>query len=150
MNKDQIFKIINDNPVFYLATCEGGEPRVRAMKLYRANEKGIIFNTSTAKELHNQLLRNPSVELCFYDSTEEVQIRVRGEVKLLDDPVFKNEIAEKIPPLKPMIMGEGDKKLAVYHLPKGKVKVWKIDSDYAPRIMAGAEMAGVWMALCGD
>jgi uncharacterized pyridoxamine 5'-phosphate oxidase family protein len=150
MTKEQIFKIINDNPVFHLATCENGSPRVRAMRLYRADKNGIIFNTSTTKELHNQLLTNPSVELCFYDDIEEVQIRIRGQVKLLDDPVIKNEIVEKMPALKPLIIGEGEKKLAVYHLPKGKVKVWKIDSDYAPRIMAGAEMAGVWMALCGD
>jgi pyridoxamine 5'-phosphate oxidase len=150
MTKEKIFEIINDNPIFYLATCEENRPRVRGMRVYRADENGIIFNTSTAKELHRQLFKNPSVELCFYDDKEGIQIRIRGEVELLDDQSIKNEIVEKMPALKPLILGEGEKKLAVYRLARGKVKVWKIDPDFAPRIMAGDELTSVWMALCGD
>jgi pyridoxamine 5'-phosphate oxidase len=150
MTKKKIFEIINNNPIFYLATCEENEPRVRGMRVYRADEKGIIFNTSTAKELHEQLLKNPMVELCFYDETEGIQIRIRGEVEPFDDQAIKDEIVEKMPALKPLILGEGEKKLAVYRLARGKVKVWKIDPDFAPRIMAGDELTSVWMALCGD
>lgn len=150
MTKEEIFRIINDNPVFYLATCEHNRPRVRGMRLYRADENGIIFNTSTAKELHRQLLKNPCVELCFYDSREGIQIRIRGDVELFEEESIKNEIAEKMPALKPLILGEGEKTLAVYRLTRGEVKVWKIDSDFAPRIMAGSQLSSVWMALCGD
>ena len=150
MTKEEIFKIINENPVFYLATCADNQPRVRGMRLYRADENGIIFNTSTTKELHKQLQKNPCVELCFYDSREAVQIRIRGEAELFTDEAIKKEIAERMPALKPLILGEGDKSLAVYRLAKGKVKVWKIDSDFAPRIMAGAQLSSVWMALCGE
>ena len=120
------------------------------MRVYRADENGVIFNTSTAKELHRQLLQNPCVELCFYDSRDGIQIRIRGDVELFKEEAIKNEIAEKMPSLKPMIFGQEKKSLAVYRLARGQVKVWKIDNDFAPRIMANSELSSVWMALCGD
>ena len=70
MNSGEILQFIKDRPVFYLATCVDNEPRVRVMRLYRADGDGIIFNTSSRKSLHKQLQANPAVELCFYDDRE--------------------------------------------------------------------------------
>ena len=88
MNKEEIFKFINKNPEFFLATCEGKEPRVRGMRLYQANDGGIFFNTSKDKSLHRQLMNNPSVELCFYDG-DGTQVRIRGKAQLSEDSQYK-------------------------------------------------------------
>jgi len=49
LQKSQIFDLLNKNLVFFLATVEGTEPRVRGMMLYRADESGIIFHTGPQK-----------------------------------------------------------------------------------------------------
>jgi uncharacterized pyridoxamine 5'-phosphate oxidase family protein len=147
MTRDEIFEFINNNPIFYMATSVDNQPFVRAMRVYRADESGIIFNTSTTKTLHRQLSKNPSVELCFYDDDEQIQLRIKGDVEPIDDENIKNDIVEKMPALKPLVFGNEKKRLAVYRLARAKGKFWKIDSDYAPRIMADTEMTSVWMAL---
>ena len=147
MTKEQIFEFINENPVFFLATCEGDKPRVRGMRIYRADENGIIFNTSRNKVLHKQLTMNPAVELCFYNDEDGIQVRISGNVKLIEDSEFKAELIRKNPAMESVILGEGQDNLAVYRLVNGKARVWKIDSDYIPRIMSNFELDSIWMAM---
>jgi uncharacterized pyridoxamine 5'-phosphate oxidase family protein len=64
MTKTEILEFINANPTCYLATAENNKPRVRGMRMYRADGKGIIFQTSNVKDLCKQLNENPNVELC--------------------------------------------------------------------------------------
>jgi len=50
MTKTEILEFINANPTCYLATSENNKPRVRGMRMYRADGKGIIFQTSNVKD----------------------------------------------------------------------------------------------------
>lgn len=92
MTKEQIFELINgmQNPVMYVATSENGQPHVRGILLYSADENGIVFHTGKFKALHKQLQENPKAEVCF--ATGKYQVRVEGEFKLVDDIEFKKEI----------------------------------------------------------
>ena len=74
MTTQEIFKLINENPAFHLATVEGDQPRVRGMLLYRADENGFIFHTASTKDVFAQIKKNPKAEMCF--SCNGVQIRV--------------------------------------------------------------------------
>ena len=147
MTKEQIFEFINENPVFFLATCEGNQPRVRAMQVYQADARGIIFNTRKTKSLHKQLMTNPSVELCFYNELDSIQVRIRGKVQLVQDPKFKAEAARKLPAAESIILDEGPNGLAVYRLIEGKARVWKISTEYVPRIMQSFQLDSIWMAM---
>ena len=40
MTREQILEFLNANPVCHLATCEGKQPRVRGMMMYRADATG--------------------------------------------------------------------------------------------------------------
>ena len=147
MTKEQIFEFINENPVFFLATCEGDQPRVRAMQVYSADAKGIIFNTRKSKSLHKQLTLNPSVELCFYNELDSIQVRIRGKVQLIQDPKFKAEAARKLPAAEAIILNEGPDGLAVYRFTQGTARVWKAEGEYVPRIMQSFQLDSIWMAM---
>ena len=90
MNKDEIFQAISKNPVFFLGTIDGDQPRVRGMLLYKADENGIIFHTAESKDLYKQVLKNPNAELCF--NCNGTQIRITGKLKVVDDNDLKDEI----------------------------------------------------------
>ncbi|MDE6592411.1 MAG: pyridoxamine 5'-phosphate oxidase family protein [Oscillospiraceae bacterium] len=90
MTSAEIFKLINENPAFYLATAEGDQPRVRGMLLYRADERGIIFHTSSVKDVFAQIKANPKAEMCF--SAGGVQIRVTGVLEQIHDDGLREEI----------------------------------------------------------
>ena len=147
MTREEIFEFIQRNPVFYLATSTNDQPRVRAMRVYRADERGIIFNTSTSKQLHKQLLANPAIEMCFYDDVDDIQIRLRGTAELIKDTKVRTDIIAEIPALKPWIEGAENNSLSVWTLRKGSLKVWQLDREYVPRVMASYKMTSVWMAL---
>lgn len=135
MNKNEIFEILNSNPVFHLATVEGNKPHVRGLLLYKADENGIIFHTGKMKDLHKQLTENPQVEMCFNNGNFEnlIQIRVNGSVELIEDLELKKEIVENREFLKPWVDQMGYEFLAVYNLKKGAATAWTMKTNFAPK-----------------
>ena len=89
MTKEELFKMMNENPVMHLATVdENGYPRVRGILMFKACEDVIIFHTGTFKELYKQLMSNPNAELCF--QCNGTQVRVEGKFELDEsDEVFE-------------------------------------------------------------
>jgi uncharacterized pyridoxamine 5'-phosphate oxidase family protein len=57
--------------------------------LWLADDSGFYFITLSPKEVTRQLRDNPKVELCFYNNAADLkdakQMRIRGEVELLED-----------------------------------------------------------------
>ena len=54
-------KFANENPVSYIATVDGDQPRVRAFLMWFADESGFYYHTGTAKSVYKQLKNNPRV-----------------------------------------------------------------------------------------
>jgi len=135
MNKTEIFKFLNANPVCHLATIEGDKPRVRGMLMYRADEDGIVFHTGKMRDLHKQLTKNPNVEMSFNNGSDEdlIQIRVSGTVELVEDSELKKEIVQKREFLKPFVEQAGYEPLAVYRISKGVASVWKMKTNLEPK-----------------
>ena len=133
MNKNEIFKFLNVNPVFHLATVEGNKPHVRGMLLYRADENGIVFTTGKTKDLDKQLSENPRSELCFNNYQDNVQIRIMGSVELVEDLEFKKEIVSKREFLKPWIEKAGYEMLSVYRLKSGITTIWNFKTNFEPK-----------------
>ena len=89
MDIQDCIKFATENPVCYLATADGAQPRVRTWLLWYADESGFYFVAMSPKDVAKQLQRNPKVEVCFYnnaaDAADWKQMRVAGEVEFLED-----------------------------------------------------------------
>ncbi|ABN53834.1 MAG TPA: pyridoxamine 5'-phosphate oxidase family protein [Hungateiclostridium thermocellum] len=139
MDKNEIFNLINQNPVFFLATTDGDQPRVRGMLLYRADESGIIFHTGAMKDLYTQVTKNNKVELCFYGPNKGIQIRVRGELEIVDDNNLKDEIVQH--PSRQFLKPWRDqldartfyKQFVVFRLKNGIAVKWTMEDNFAPK-----------------
>ena len=136
MTKKEILEFMTTNPIFHLATVDGDKPHVRGMLLYRADEKGIIFNTGKVKDLYRQLTKNPNVEMSFTNGIFEnlIQVRVFGTVELVEDLNLKKEIVQKRDFLKPWVDQVGYDALAVYRLQKGAATVWTMATNTVPKV----------------
>jgi uncharacterized pyridoxamine 5'-phosphate oxidase family protein len=135
MEQNDLIALINRNPAFFLATLENGEPRLRGMLLYRADEHGIIFHTGTMKDLYRQLMANPNVELCFNDWQQNIQVRVRGKAMPVDDPRFKEEIVniQGREFLKPWVESMGMDILAVFRVEGCRAHAWSMETNFAAK-----------------
>jgi len=99
MNLQNCIKFANENPVCYLATTEGDQPRVRGLLMWFANEDGFYFATLSPKEMSQQLKQNPKVEVCFYNNPSELsgakQMRLTGKAEFVNDEALKKRITEE-------------------------------------------------------
>ena len=133
MTKQEIFEFVTKNPFCSLATIDGNQPRVRIMMLYQANENGIIFTTTTLKDVYKQLQKNSAVEMCFFNAQEMKQVRIEGQAEVLDDLELKKQIVEKLPFLKPLIESKGYEVLVCYSLKNAKACPWTMEANFAPK-----------------
>jgi uncharacterized pyridoxamine 5'-phosphate oxidase family protein len=88
MELQDYIKFASENPICYLATADGDQPRVRTWLLWYADESGFYFVAIEGKQSTKQLENNPKVELCFFNNAAEPQdwkhMRVTGEIEFLD------------------------------------------------------------------
>lgn len=139
MTRQEIFELINNNPVLYLATVEGDQPRGRGMLLYKADESGIVFHSGTMKDVYRQIVNNPKVELCFNDFKRNIQVRVSGELEIIDDNNLKDEICEH--PTRQFLRAWREsgslqdfyKAFVVFRLKGGKATTWTLETNFAPK-----------------
>jgi pyridoxamine 5'-phosphate oxidase len=133
MTKSEIVEFLNANPTCYLATSVNNKPHVRALGMYRADEKGIIFQTVDRKDLPKELKENPNVEICFTSSDKKLQIRVSGRATLIEDIEFKKEIAEKRPFVKPWIEERGFDAIPVFRIVDCVAVIWTMATNLSPK-----------------
>jgi uncharacterized pyridoxamine 5'-phosphate oxidase family protein len=139
MTRQEIIELIKNNPAFHLATMDGDQPRVRGMLLYKADETGIVFHSGTMKDVYKQIVNNPKVELCFNDFNKGIQVRVSGEMEIVNDNALKDEIYEHpsrgfLKPWRASLSQEDlYKSFVVFRLQGGKATIWTMETNLAPK-----------------
>ena len=137
MTKEELFNMMNEHPVMYVATNENGQPHVRAILMFKADADGIVFHTGVTKDLYRQLVADPRSEVCF--SCGKYQVRVEGRFELVEEMALKEEIvnhpSRKF--LKPWREQQGDEAffgfLKVFRMQHGKAHVWCMEDNFKPK-----------------
>jgi len=133
MTKEEIMTALRANPVCYLATVENDTPRVRGMQTYAVDERGILFQISSIKDVYKQLVKNPKVELCYSDKTSGAQIRVSGTAEFLQGQAVKEEALKNRPFLKSLVAAHGDDVIKVFRVAGAVASVWTMATNLAPK-----------------
>jgi uncharacterized pyridoxamine 5'-phosphate oxidase family protein len=133
MTKEEIMTLLRANPVCYLATVENDTPRVRGMQTYAFDERGILFQISSIKDVYKQLVKNPKVELCYNDMKGGVQIRVSGAAEFLEGRAVTEEVLKNRPFLKPLATTYGDDVIKVFRVAGAVASVWTRETNLAPK-----------------
>ena len=77
-NMERICKFLKEAGVYYLATVEGDQPRVRPFGTAHIFEGKLYIQTGKVKPVSKQLLCNPKAEICAFKNG--MWIRVAGEL----------------------------------------------------------------------
>jgi pyridoxamine 5'-phosphate oxidase len=125
----------NETPVCFLATAEGGQPRVRALGFWFADETGFYFQTSTVKEFSKQLEKNPKTEVCFYKQEGMIgsMLRVAGEVEFVDDRILKEKVLEDRAFLKNFGLTIDSPELLIFKIAHGEAHIWTMENNLKPK-----------------
>jgi pyridoxamine 5'-phosphate oxidase len=125
MSLEEYTKFANENPMCYLSTVDGDQPRVRAMGMWYADETGFWFQAQSVKALYKQIQKNPKVEVYFTTPKFSKVMRVSGKMKIIEDMEIKKKCIAERTFLKTMGITEPDNPLlAVFHLYSGEAYFW--------------------------
>ena len=97
---ERVCKFLKDAGVYYLATSEGDQPRVRPFGTAEIIDGKLCSQTGKSKPVSAQILANPKVELCAF--RDGVWLRVAGELARDDRVETKKAMLDAYPSLRAM------------------------------------------------
>lgn len=110
---NQVYEFLKKANIFYLATVDGDQPRVRPFGAVELYEGKLYIQTGKVKEVSKQMKANPKVELSAM--AEGKWIRVSAEVVLDDNVAAQAHMLDAYPGLKSMY-APGDGNTEVFYL----------------------------------
>ena len=109
---ERVCKFLKDAKVYYLATVEGDQPRVRPFGTALIFENKLYIQTGKVKPVAKQILANPKAEICAFK--DGVWLRAAGELVLDDRVEAKKSMLDAYPQLRGMY-DENDGNTAVFY-----------------------------------
>jgi len=108
----EIFEFLKKAGVFYVATLDGNQPRVRPFGAIALFEDKIYLQTGKIKEVSKQIAVNPKAEISAMAGDK--WIRVTAELVNDDRIEAKRYMLEQYPELKGLYSAEDDNTQVLY------------------------------------
>lgn len=109
---ERVYKFLKEAGVYYLATVDGVQPRVRPFGTVNIFEGKLYIQTGKKKDVAKQILKNPKVEICAFKNGD--WLRVAGELVLDDRREAKESMLDAYPDLKMMYSADDDNTAVFY------------------------------------
>ena len=100
--------------VYYLATAEGDQPRVRPFGTAVIYENRLYIQTGKRKNVAKQMMANPKVEICAYDQSSGKWLRIEATVVPDERIEAKEFMLDQYPSLKRMYSATDDNTFVLY------------------------------------
>lgn len=98
---EKILQFLKEAKVYYLATTEGDQPRVRPFGTANIFEGRLYIQTGKCKNVSKQLAANPKAEICAMNGCDK-WIRVSGTLVEDDRTAPREAMLNEFPQLKAM------------------------------------------------
>ncbi|NLE08910.1 MAG: NimC/NimA family protein [Dehalococcoidales bacterium] len=108
----EVYEFLKKAGVYYLATAEGDQPRVRPFGTYHIFDNKLYIQTGKKKDCSKQMVKNPKVEICAMDGDKWIRIQA---LAVEDDRVeAKQSMLDAYPDLKAMYSATDDNTQVLY------------------------------------
>ena len=109
---ERVYQFLKDAGVYYLATVEGNQPRVRPFGTVNIFDGKLYIQTGKVKPCSRQIIANPKVELSAFH--QGAWIRVTGELAEDGRTEAKKSMLDASPNLRSMY-DENDSNTQVFY-----------------------------------
>ena len=117
----EVYEFLKKCGVYYLATVEGNQPRVRPFGTIDLFEDKLYIQTGKIKAVAQQMKANPKVEISAMNE-EGKWIRISAEAVLDENIKAQEHMLDNYPDLKAMYKA-GDGNTEVYYLKNGVAQI---------------------------
>ena len=108
----EVQEFLKECGVYYLATVEGDQPRVRPFGTAEVFENHLYIQTGKKKDVFKQIEKNPNVDICGFKDGK--WIRLSGKLVLDDRVEAKKDMLDKNPDLRSMYSEFDDNTVVLY------------------------------------
>ena len=110
---------LTETGVFFLATVDGDQPRLRPLGMHLEMDGKVLFGVGDFKDVYRQMVANPKVEIvaCKPDGH---WMRYTGRAVFETDPKYAEAALDAMPDLKNIYNEETGNKMMVFHLEDAK------------------------------
>jgi len=127
---NEVYEFLKKSGVYYLATVEGDQPRVRPFGTIDEFEGKLYIQTGKVKKVAEQLKANPKVELSAM--AEGQWIRLTAEAVLDDNIAAQEHMLAAYPSLQAQYK-PGDGNTEVYYLKNAEAQICSFTE--APKVI---------------
>jgi uncharacterized pyridoxamine 5'-phosphate oxidase family protein len=114
-NVSKINSFLDEAGVFFLATEEGKQPRIRPLGAHLEMDGKVLFGVGDFKAVYRQMQENPQVEIvaCKQDGH---WLRYTGTAVFETDEKYAETMLDAAPNLRNIYNEQTGNKMAVFHL----------------------------------
>lgn len=127
---EEVFEYLKKSHIFYIATCDGDQPRVRPFGALAEFEGKLYTQTGKIKNVYKQLKENPKVELCTMGKGGWLRL----EAEAFEDERYeaRKAVLDQCPNLRAMY-SEDDGNCTVFYF--SNVTATFIENGKEPRVV---------------
>lgn len=96
---DEVLQFLKENPTYFLATCEGDQPRVRPFGTICLFENRLYLQTGHIKSVYAQVILNPKIELCCMAADGNRWLRIAATAVRDDRSKARKAVLDEYPSL---------------------------------------------------
>ncbi|MBR4462218.1 MAG: pyridoxamine 5'-phosphate oxidase family protein [Erysipelotrichaceae bacterium] len=108
----EVLEFLKSCGVYYLATVDGDEPKVRPFGTAEIFEGKLYIQTGKKKDCYKQLLNNPNAEICCFK--DGAWMRLKGRLIPDERVEAKKDMLDKNPNLRGMYDENDDNTIVLY------------------------------------
>jgi uncharacterized pyridoxamine 5'-phosphate oxidase family protein len=109
---EEVYEFLKKCGVYYLATMDGDQPRVRPFGTALIFENRLYFQTAKAKNVSKQIKKNPKIEICGMSG--EQWLRVEAAAVEDDRTEVRQKMLDAHPQLKSMYSADDGNNQVLY------------------------------------
>ena len=122
----KVYDFLKNAEVYYLATVEGNQPRVRPFGTVNEFEGKLYIQTGKIKPVSNQLMANPKAEICAFK--DGAWVRIACELVEDDRIEAKKSMLDAYPNLRRMY-DENDGNTQVFYMKNAVATISSFGKD---------------------
>ncbi len=124
----RINDFLNDAGIFYLATEDGKQPKMRPITGHFELDDKLIFTIGKHKNVYKQIMENPRVEIVALNKKAQ-WLRYDGTAVFDNDPKYEEYAFKNNPALKNAYNEETGHKIGLFHLEDASAEIISPDGS---------------------
>ena len=119
----KIHEFLNEAGVFFLATEDGKQARVRPLGAHIEMKGNEYFTVGDFKPVYRQMVENPLVEIVAYTQKDMKWLRYTGKAVFEDNDDVREKVFEHLPHLRKAYSEESGRKMMIFTLTDATARI---------------------------